>query len=181
MEYVFRNEGLDTFTDHPLDRGGKTKWGVTEAALRYHQKHYTALRGLEVRDLTKTHALQLYSDEFWRFEDIEDSRLATKLLDIYVNLSPKGAITVMQRAVNRAGQRVVVDGKYGMQTMTALNACYPPYLLDQRHDDGRADALAPGVLCSELALYYARIVQARPSQAEFIVGWLSRAYRVPLA
>lgn len=105
--------------------------------------HKTATWPLIDKEAQKKPALdRLTQDHYERFfyNPIKAWGLAEeatdKLFDLNVNLSPKSAAKVFQRAVNSlGGERITVDGVVGEKTLT------------------RARALAPGALVAAIAKY----------------------------
>lgn len=76
-------------------------------------------------------------------------------------MSPANAHGCLQRALNRLGAELTVDGAFGPKTLKDANAAEPEALLE--------------ALCEELADYYRKLAAARPTLAEFLPGWLKRA------
>lgn len=145
--YVLENEG--GFSDDPNDRGGPTKYGITEAEATNH--------GYEVRALTIEQAKAIYVSDYWRFDDVADQRIATKLFDMAVNMGQRTAAKIAQRLCG-----VVLDGVIGPNTVAAING-----------------KLTLDMLRDACVIRYAHIVAADPTQARFIVDWMGRALKVP--
>lgn len=96
--------------------------------------------------------------------EIEDVAIASKVLDVFVNVGPIQGATIVQRALHACGRRhVIIDGIIGTQTITAINDVKP-----------RAMLLA--ALRAEAAAYYRQLVEQRPELKRFEQGWLNRAY-----
>ena len=155
LPFALRHEG--GFSDHPSDKGGRTNFGITQATLDQFRRKDASLP-LDVADLTETEAAQIYRAGYWLFEGVADQRVATKLLDMSINLGPVRAVMLCQRAVG-----ATQDGRWGPKTEAAVNAC--PDLLDR--------------LCLEQEGFYRRIVERDTSQAIFLKGWIRRAQEVP--
>ena len=71
------------YSDDPDDRGGKTKFGITEATARR-----LGYKG-DMKDLTLDQAKKLYYDHYWKcwnYDKIEDERIATEMFDQAVNM-----------------------------------------------------------------------------------------------
>lgn len=167
VEYVINNEcpdgirGNGGFTNDPHDAGGATKWGISLLL----GSHYGLKTADDVRNLSLERAIEIYRDEFWRYDDIVSQRVATKILDMVVNLGNVRAIQLVQMAVNWAGGSVVVDGRLGGNTLTAINKIAQDRLF--------------ACLIPLLEAYYRSRVNIKPSQARFIKGWLNRALKLP--
>jgi lysozyme family protein len=168
LSVVLRHEGFSAFTNDPVDRGGATKWGITQTTLSAHRGRPASIQ--DVRDLSETEAREIYRRHYWErsgADRIVDQRVATKVFDIAVNLGVMrrgtDAAELLQRAVNvvRFGRPIAVDGIIGPRTIEAANLCEPDRLLDaikmeQRH-------------------YYLSLIARDPSQERFRIGWLRRA------
>lgn len=157
LPFALRHEG--GFSDHPADKGGRTNLGVTQATLDMFRRRDASLP-LDVADLTQEQAAQIYRAGYWFFDGVANQAVATKLLDMAVNLGPVRAVMLCQRAL---GGAVQMDGRWGPKTEAAVNAC--PDLLDR--------------LCLEQETFYRRIVERDTSQAIFLKGWTRRAREVP--
>ena len=157
LPFALRHEG--GFSDHPSDKGGRTNFGITQATLDQFRRKDASLP-LDVADLTETEAAQIYRAGYWLFEGVADQSVATKLLDMSVNLGPVRTVMLCQRALY---SDVAIDGRWGPKTEAAANAC--PDLLAR--------------LCLEQEWFYRRIVERDTSQAVFLKGWIRRAQEVP--
>ncbi len=84
-EVIAREGG---FSNHPADKGGATRWGVTEAVARAH-----GYRG-EMRRLPREEAVAIYRRIYWLrpgFDQVAKlaPRLAAELFDTGVNMGPR--------------------------------------------------------------------------------------------
>ena len=162
LEYTLKWEG--GYSNHPSDRGGATKYGVTQATLaRWRDKPVSVE---DVAALTLPEAAKIYRTSYWFFGAIESQRLATKIFDMGVNLGPPRAIRLLQSALNKmhaAGLRI--DGLFGIRTLEETNQAKAEELL--------------AMLVAECVDYYSAIVAANPSQAVFFKGWTRRAQMLP--
>lgn len=148
------------FVDDPRDPGGATNWGISSRFLRD--------AGLpdDVRTMTRARACQIYAVHFWRptWAKLRSQTLATKLLDVCVNVGHPQMTVLLQKALCYVGDRVAVDGVWGPRTWGAVL---------------RADANAPGNLvreiCAAQADFYKALVARKPQLAKFLPGWLKRA------
>lgn len=159
------------FIDHPADRGGPTRWGVTEATARA-----AGYRGA-MRDYPRTAATALYRARYWlapRFDAVASHapRLAGELFDTGVNMGPAVATAFLQRALtalNRGGRDfpdIAVDGRIGPATLGALNA-----FLNVRGPAGETVLLkAVEALQGER---YLALAEQRPANEAFLYGWLA--------
>jgi len=153
IEVVLEHEG-EVLTDHPNDRGGPTKFGISQ---RWNPD-------VNVRELTREQAIEIYWQRYWLGRGYErlPEPVAIKIFDVVVNLGEKTAITCLQRALRACGTWVKVDGLLGPETCGAA---------------GRADGAAlMAALRSEVAGEYRLRVARDCDQAAFRDGWLNRAY-----
>ena len=158
------------YVDHPADKGGPTRWGITEQVAR--AWGYTG----DMRELPYETAHAIYVERYWTgpgFAQVaaRTSAIAEELLDTGVNMGPMVAARMLQRALNALNRGataypdVAVDGVIGRMTLHAL-------------DRFIAERGAPGVTVLLRALNglqacrYIEIAEAKPSQEAFVFGWL---------
>jgi lysozyme family protein len=159
------------YVNHPADRGGPTKFGITEAVARAH-----GYRGA-MRSLPREEAAAIYRRLYWqrpRFDAVaaRAPRLAAELFDTGANMGPAVAATFLQRALtalNRNGRDypdLVPDGRIGPATLAALDA-----FLAVRGTQGETVLLrALEALQGER---YLRLAERRPANEAFLYGWLA--------
>ena len=146
------------YVDHPNDRGGKTKYGITETVARNY--------GYEGRmqDLSKETAKEIYRQEFWDKvkADEFDEEIAYVLFDTAVNMGAGRAVMLLQETYNRVtpDNNISVDGIVGPETIGAVNQA------DREH-------ILLGYIAGRTQRYF-DIVDNNDSQKVFIRGWLSR-------
>lgn len=149
---VLRHEG--GYANDPLDAGGETNFGISRA--RYPK--------VDIKGLTQEQAVFLYQRDFWlpAFNLIKSQSVATKFFVLYVNMRPRSAVRVLQRAILACGIRIKHDGIVGPKTLKAVDDCNAPALL--------------AALKSEAAGHYRLIAAQDPTQKKFLNAWLKRAY-----
>ncbi|MEZ0495294.1 glycoside hydrolase family 108 protein [Sphingomonas sp. IW22] len=159
------------FINHPADRGGPTRWGVTEATARA-----AGYRGA-MQDYPRAAAGSLYCARYWlapRFDAVATRApaLAAELFDTGVNMGPAVAAGFLQRALtalNRTGRDypdLAVDGRIGPQTLAALDR-----FLALREPGGETVLLkAVEAMQGER---YLRLAERRPANEAFLYGWLA--------
>jgi lysozyme family protein len=103
------------YTDHPLDPGGATNLGITQAVLE-------ASRGKpvskdDVRELTKAEATAIYRQRYWEPARCGalPSGVDLAVFDCAVNQGTRRATRFLQQAAN-----VAADGKIGPATLAAV-------------------------------------------------------------
>ena len=169
LDELIEREG--GFTDHPADRGGPTRFGITEAVARAHGY------GGAMAALPRDEAVAIYCRLYWlrpRFDAVAERSpaLAAELFDTGANMGPAVAATFLQRALtalNRNGQDypdLVPDGRIGDRTLAALDA-----FLELRAGSGETVLLrALEALQGER---YLRLAERRPANEAFLYGWLA--------
>lgn len=159
------------YVDHPADRGGRTRWGITEAVAREAGYHG------DMRHLPRSKAEAIYRQAYWTtpaFDKVatRSVRLAIELLDSGVNVGPAVASGFLQRALNALNRNgrdfsdLVVDRQIGPRTLDALDA-----FLGTRGTEG-AEVLRKAIDALQGA-HYINLAETRPSQEAFAYGWLA--------
>jgi len=150
VEFVLEMEGV--FSDELSDLGGKTKYGISAKAYP----------DIDIVNLRKSQALKIYYDDYWmmlRCNDVTES-LATVLFDTGINCGVGSSAKWLQRACNKKGSQLVVDGIIGLQSLLAISM----------HDQ---QSLISGIIGYRLKRYSA-LVKKNPSQNKFLRGWVNR-------
>lgn len=143
------------FSDHSADRGGKTKYGIS-------QKSYPLIA---IASLTRDDATQIYHRDFWtklKCDDIRPEAIAAAVFEMGVHAGIGTGAKLLQRAVNALGKPLPVDGKIGPATLALVNALPPAPLLE--------------AFRRECLHHYAAIIDRDPSQKIFWNGWRNRIY-----
>jgi lysozyme family protein len=181
LSAVLRREGWPAFTDHPADKGGPTKGGITLTTLTAWR---TFLRRPlptvdDLRDLSETEARDIY--RHWYLEPwfwLGDDDLVSLCADWHVTSGPTHPTRAIQAFLG-----VVVDGVLGPKTVRA-------YAARALHND-RAflHALYCHVWQARLRFYVAiclneedvrAFLRNHPAtQLHFLRGWLNRALDLP--
>ena len=154
LDEVIRREG--GYVHDPVDRGGPTKYGITQRTLRaWRGQMVTAA---DVRRLTRDEAWAIYQRRYVDapgFATLPDP-LRAQVVDDGVLSGPRHTVKDLQRAIGG----VTVDGQLGPTTRAAL--------------DSAGVRLVHARLIQVRATRIGRIVQRAPSQARFLTGWLAR-------
>lgn len=176
IDRVIATEG--DYVDNPADRGGPTRFGITQAAAR--ARGYTG----DMRVLPREVAVGCYLEHYWQAPNIAAlaaagaPATAAELFDTGVNMGPAAAIMLLQRSLNLfEGARLKRDGVMlrGGATLTVVGQ----YLAHRGRDEGD---LVLTALCNGLqAGRYAEIVEADPSQRIFFYGWIRNRVMAPPA
>ena len=163
IDDILRREG--GFVDHPADRGGPTKFGITQQTLsRYIGR--AALRS-EVEQLSEDVARDIYERDYLYAPRIDRLPIEVQpfVFDSAVNHGPRRAVKFVQSVCNQAGRQpaLIEDGAMGPNTRRAAEwaqSVMGPVFLQ--------------ALVEERRNFYYLIVEARPSQEVFLNGWLNR-------
>ena len=158
------------YSNHPADRGGATKYGITEAVARAHG--YSG----SMRELPRDEAAAIYKRLYWlrpRFDQVakRSAALAAELFDTGVNMGPAVAATFLQRALSALNRNrkdypdLVPDGRIGPATLAALDA-----FLKLRPGGETVLLRALDALQGER---YLRLAERRPANEAFLYGWLA--------
>lgn len=165
LKYVLVNEGGAKFTQTKFDRGGATRWGITQATLSRFLGRPATVQ--EVKELSEDDASLIYWEYYWLpmgLPGIERNSIATCLFDMGVvrgiGVPPKYA----QEICNKFGAKLVVDGQIGPKTIKALNE-----IDEQTFVYGFSHRAEQG---------FKAIAAKNPTQEKFLKGWLNRAKKL---
>ena len=158
LDDVLEREG--GYVRDPADRGGATKYGITQRTL-------AAWRGSpatadDVRQLAADEAREIYLRRYVvdpGFDTLPDP-LRSQVVDDGVLSGPRTAVRGLQRALRHLGAEIAIDGHLGPNTRALLGQ-YGPRAVHARLLQVRAERIG-------------RIVQRDPTQARFLRGWLRR-------
>lgn len=169
IDAVIDREG--GYTDHPADRGGATRWGVTEARARA-----DGYRG-DMRHFTRAEAASIYRRLYWfapAFDRVaaRAPAIAAELFDTGVNMGPAVAVGFLQRALNALNRGatdfpdLATDGRVGPVTLAALDA----FLLTR---SGRGEQVLLKAIEALQGERYVALAERRPANEAFLYGWLA--------
>jgi lysozyme family protein len=170
IEALIEREG--GYINHPADRGGPTRFGITEAVARAHGY------GGAMADFPREEAAAIYRRLYWlrpRYDEVakRTPKVAAELFDTGANMGPGVATTFLQRALtalNRNGKDypdLVPDGRVGDRTLAALDA-----FLGARGRGGGETVLLRALEALQ-GERYLRLAERRPANEAFLYGWLA--------
>lgn len=153
------------FVDNRADRGGPTKFGVTQSRLAKHRGRDVSVE--EVRNLSVTEARYIHTIDLQNagLDQLAATEVVEVMVDCVANHGQDRAVRLLQRAIGS----VNVDGVLGPITAGAANGM-----------NGLRLALS---LCSERVAFYGRLISGSledkdgdgiPDNTEFAAGWLNR-------
>lgn len=170
IEDLIQREG--GYVNHPSDRGGPTKYGITEAVARANGYHG------RMADMPKNVARRIYKRRFWDsvgLDHIHHDELRLYLFDFCVHSGPARPGKALQRCLNVLNGRgrqypdIRVDGMIGPATLSAMRA------LVNHRGPVAYDVLAHMVngIRQEFLVVLA---ESRESQEDFSWGWALRVF-----
>lgn len=169
IDEVIGREG--DYSNHPADRGGATRWGVTEQVARAH-----GYRG-SMRSYPREEAAAVYRRIYWLrpgFDRVAEHApsVAAEMFDTGVNMGPGVAVGFLQRALNALNRGasdyadLALDRRIGGCTIDALKAFI-----------ARRGAAGEKVLLKAIEALqgerYLRLAEERPANEAFLYGWLA--------
>lgn len=146
---VIAREGGAKVTDDPLDRGGRTQFGISEASNPEAWKDGKVTEQ-EARDIYEAKYLILPG-----FNKIHDSRLMGQVVDFAVLSGPQLATMTLQSILG-----IPRDGVFGPVAALKTNQADPVQLNNR--------------LMVERVKMIGRILARDPSQLKYASGWLDR-------
>ena len=159
------------YSNYPADRGGPTRWGVTQAVARSHG--FTG----DMRSYPRDQAVAVYRRLYWvrpGFDRVAEHApsIAAELFDTGVNMGPAVVIGFLQRALNALNRGatdypdIAADGAIGPHTLAALDGFL-----------ARRGAAGEGVLLKAIEALqgerYLTLAERRPANEAFLYGWLA--------
>lgn len=156
------------YTDHAEDRGGPTKFGITQATLARWRGRAVAPE--DVRDMEEPEARAIYRHEYLiepKLHLIQDPYVLVLAFDCSVHHGPHRAVQWVQKAAG-----VLDDGIFGSRTEVAVNTMDPVRLYNR--------------LLARRVRFFGEVIAHDPErkratkdgyklQAKFASGWLNRA------
>ncbi len=156
LDEIIRREG--GYVNHPADRGGPTKYGITAETFGSWRKLGRPATADEVQALTETEARAIYRQMYIiapGFKYITHPALLHLLVDSAVHSGPKRAVQWLQTALG-----VAADGVIGPKTRAAL----------AQADQG----VLYGKVLGQRLRYIGRLITRDPKQSAFAAGWMNR-------
>ena len=145
FRFTIEREG--GYSDHPSDRGGPTRWGISSAAYP----------DVDLEALTIEDARKIMRRDFWQANqcDALPYPVALIVFDWGVNSGARRAARALQE---RLGVRL--DGIIGPKTLYAAHAADSKALCTE--------------LLAYRARMYVELAEHDPRQMEFLAGWMRR-------
>lgn len=167
IKVVLVHEG--GWVNHPSDPGGETNfgWSMQNILALKLTKEQLGIPNWDpgcLRHMTIDTAKALYKTYYWDkggYAAIADQTVATKVFDCGINCGPKRAHAMAQRAANKLGGQLTVDGLLGPKSFSEINECDP---------HGYLQAYA-----EQMQNYYIDLATRVPKLQVFLKNWLHRA------
>ncbi len=144
------HEGGAKSTDDPTDRGGATKFGISQRAYP----------NVDIRNLTEQQAREIYKRDYWdriRGDEITSQAIAENIFDTAVNMGVRTASRLAQVALDIEP----ADGIIGSQSLKVINAADEPLFI-------------ANYTIAKIARY-ASICNRNKKQKKYLLGWINRA------
>ena len=155
LKGVLETEG--GYVDDRYDPGGQTKFGISKRSYP----------DLDIQSLTVEDAMRIYLTDWWTkysYGWIDSQEIANKVLDMSVNMGPKPAHKIVQRAHNAISiYKLKVDGILGKYTLGKINS----------HNDA---AMLHRAISHFQAKFYESLWTRVKKLTRFKRGWLRRAF-----
>jgi len=167
LELIFEFEGY--YSDDKYDKGGKTKFGITEKTLKKAIEENNLIDEVEIQNLTKEQAEKIYFEYYWKPSKawLLSEPLTVFHFDTAVNMGIQRANKFLQTAlkvVNKLDNTFKIDGIWGKNTQREVERAvlenktlflFSVYLNCRYH-------------------FYNQIVKRDKTQKVFLHGWLNR-------
>jgi len=168
IDGIIEREG--EYSDHPADKGGPTRWGITEKVAR--ARGYAG----DMRALPRDFAAAVYTHDYISapgFDKVLEISplIGEEMIDTGVNMGVSIPGPWLQRILNAMNKQgflfadLVVDGKIGPATLAGLRL-----VLAARGKEGEK-VIARALNCLQGARYL-EITEKRAQNEEFFYGWM---------
>jgi lysozyme family protein len=138
------------------DAGRLTKYGISQRAYP----------DLDIANLTFDQAMAILEKDYWdkyRIGEIENQDIANTVMLIFINMDPRSAATIIQKAIIRYSAVLIpIDGIMGSETLSKINT-----IISTRY---YRDCLR-----LECCQYYLDLVDADEKQLPNFHGWIRRS------
>lgn len=169
IDEVIGREG--GYSNHPADKGGPTRWGVTEQTAR--SFGYAG----DMRVFPREKAVEIYRTQYWtlpKFDRVATiyPAVAAELFDTGINMGQSVAAGFLQRALNVLNRGASdypdlrIDGLLGNISLAALT--------DFKRVRGAAgEQVLVKALDALQGARYIDLAEQRPANEAFLYGWLA--------
>jgi lysozyme family protein len=159
IDDIIKREG--GYVNHPSDRGGPTKFGITQKTLSAHRGVPCSIA--DVENLSRNEAAEIYEKSYVKpftvLSGVPD-RLLGLLVDCAVNHGVSRAVKFLQELLGVQADGVLGPGSLAAWRVYSTRAC-------------SMDDAYFGVLKARIR-FYGQLITRDPSQAVFAAGWMNR-------
>ena len=169
IDAVIAREG--GYSNHPADKGGPTRWGITQQVARAHGY------GGDMRQFPRAEAIAVYRRIYWLRPGLDRvarhaPRIAAEMFDTGVNMGPAIAVGFLQRALNALNR-----GASDYPDIAAGTAMDAPTEQALAAFMARRGPAGESVLLKAIEALqgerYLRLAEQRPANEAFLYGWLA--------
>ena len=148
------------------DRGGETKYGITEPFMEEYKYALPDGKAKPIKDLTVEDAKLLYKAMWDRYNlgYIRDKDLAYVIYDYMINSYAGTAAKRVQEILNTRGAALKVDGQIGEKSLNAIHNSDTKWLID--------------VILKNRQYYHQQDVYKNPKQVKYYAGWMNRLNKI---
>ena len=163
IDDILRREG--GYVNHPADRGGPTKFGITLKTLSSFLGR--AVSAGDVEALDETTAREIYQHDYYYGPKIDQlpPLIQAFVFDCAINHGARRAIKFVQKVCNQQGYTPLLDEDGLMGTNTKVAA--------EKAAAEMGDSFLKALL-EERRRFYQAIVREDPTQQIFLAGWMNR-------
>lgn len=167
---ILKHEG--GYVDNPKDPGGPTKFGISlrflkeQGLFKGDLDHDGDIDINDIKKMTVEQAKDFYKACWWdkySYQSIANQDIATKVLDLSVNMGPIQSHKLLQKAVNEnyPAKPLIVDSILGNESFQEINYEDPIVLLNS--------------FKQQALKFYLNLVNKNSKLIEFLAGWKYRA------
>lgn len=157
VENILLYEG--GYINNPSDPGGETNFGISKRSYPM----------LDIKNITREDAIDIYYSDYYLINNIDavcDYDIATKLMNMFVNMGAKNAQKIMCRSLRACDFQCDENTPDISKLISVIN--------DMTKQNRNREILV--ALRSEMAGYYRSLAGEKPTLKTFLKGWLKRAY-----
>ena len=159
------------YVNHPADRGGPTRYGITQRVARAHGY------GGDMRHFPRAEAVAIYRRIYWMRPGLERvarhaPRVAAEMFDTGINMGTAIAVGFLQRALNalNRGAADYPDVAAGTAVDAPTEKALAAFLA--RRGAGGETVLLRAIEALQ-GERYLRLAEQRPANESFLYGWLA--------
>ena len=154
------------YVNNKNDRGGKTKYGITEPFMEDFKYALPGGKTIPIEDLTVDDAKKLYKALWDRYNlgYVRDKNLAYVIYDYMINSYAGTAAKRVQEILNTRGAGLKVDGHLGEKSLNAIHNSDNKWLIDE--------------ILKNRQYYHWIDVYKNPNQIANYAGWMNRLNKI---